>query len=484
MVKKLVLSRNITMIRHHVVMSIVVAVLFAAPPSSLKAQQLELVSSASLPFLPCTSRAYDPLLSDDGRYVFFHGTCSNTVSASYIYRRDMQTSAIDLVSMLPGSSDPLDSYLLAITPDGQHALFTKGYVNNSAPRSAGFYLRDMTKGTTERVGPKGYRCGAMDGNARMFACFSGSGPRYTVIAWDRVTGTSTQVTNDPAGDLQIYNLILTPNGRYVFFDALVGVRNQVFRRDLLTGELAKVTVNLAGTDFCNGDTQMGYVSSYNFRTAMRRTVSDDGRYVLFMSNATDLVPQPVSTWSNVYRRDLLTNTTTLVSIDQTLAGAGDRGGNEPIMSADGNKVLFASRSTDLIWSHGNTPNLDAYVRDLDRGVTSLFYPAPPLGEDRLHSWPADIDADGSVMVSLADDGIGRKLFVSDTLNGQMYVIGNSAPGASSNEQNASVDPAGKFVVFESLDALVPTDTNPNADIYLLRLPQSSVVSTGKDRLVR
>jgi Tol biopolymer transport system component len=99
------------------------------------------------------------------------------------------------------------------------------------------------------------------------------------------------------------------------------------------------------------------------------SISTDGRYVAFASNASNLIPGVNSDYTDIFVRDLINNTTTLVSV-----GSGGYGGNNasdgPVISSDGRYVVFDSDATDLV-SNDDGTHSDVFVRDLKRGKTVL-----------------------------------------------------------------------------------------------------------------
>ncbi len=109
-------------------------------------------------------------------------------------------------------------------------------------------------------------------------------------------------------------------------------------------------------------------------------VTDDGRYVLFASTASNLVPGDTNGWIDLFRRDEITKTT--VRVDVTNAGGqltyGAAGsGAVPVtaaMSADGRYVAFVA--VEALTSGG--PTSGVYVRDLTAGTTTLAS-VPPSG---------------------------------------------------------------------------------------------------------
>src|SRR4030042_90783 len=97
------------------------------------------------------------------------------------------------------------------------------------------------------------------------------------------------------------------------------------------------------------------------------TISADGRYVAFASNATNLVT-PNTTGIQVFRKDLVTNQTVLVSANA--AGAqGDAASTSPAISNDGRFVAFHSTSTNLV--SPATTLLQVFRKDLATGEVRL-----------------------------------------------------------------------------------------------------------------
>jgi Tol biopolymer transport system component len=88
-------------------------------------------------------------------------------------------------------------------------------------------------------------------------------------------------------------------------------------------------------------------------------MSNDGRYVSFVSNAMDLVPGKRDATVDVFIHDLHTRTTTLVSASPT--GEGGNGDSSlASISADGTTVAFFSGASNLVSGDGNDKN-DVFV---------------------------------------------------------------------------------------------------------------------------
>jgi predicted double-glycine peptidase len=116
----------------------------------------------------------------------------------------------------------------------------------------------------------------------------------------------------------------------------------------------------------NGTESGGY-SSYIAFISGGPSISSDGRYIAFTSFATNLVANDTNTFSDVFVRDRLLNTTTLVSVSS--AGVqGNASSKSPSISADGRYVAFISYATNLV---ANDTFNNVFVRDLLLNTTTL-----------------------------------------------------------------------------------------------------------------
>jgi Tol biopolymer transport system component len=92
-------------------------------------------------------------------------------------------------------------------------------------------------------------------------------------------------------------------------------------------------------------------------------LSDDGRFVAFQSYASDLVKNDANNSQDVFVRDLVENKTTLVSANATRTASGNLDSYNPVLSADGKFVAFVSGATDLVTTNDTNNELpDVFVR--------------------------------------------------------------------------------------------------------------------------
>jgi Ca2+-binding RTX toxin-like protein len=145
------------------------------------------------------------------------------------------------------------------------------------------------------------------------------------------------------------------------------------------------------------------------RRVLRRLDLGNGRYVVFESNATDLVAGDTNGATDIFVRDLQTNTTTRVSA----AGDGSQGdalSSQSSISADGRYVVFFSLSSNLV--QGDTNGLrDIFLKDMVTGtVTRLSVAADGTELNDLSNTP-QISADGHYVTfqsQATDTGVGAE----------------------------------------------------------------------------
>lgn len=221
--------------------------------------------------------------------------------------------------------------------------------------------------------------------------------------------------------------VLSGDGRFVVFTSPASnlvpgdtnAASDVFVHDRLLGTTERVSVSSAGTQ---GDQQSGHTGNAGFIEALAvgLSCSADGRFVVFESNAENLVPGDTNVRTDIFLRDRLLGTTERVSLG---AGGGQSGTDctRPSVSDDGRFVTFQSNFNGLV--AGDTAGNDVFLRDRQLGTT--------------------------FKVSLANGG-GQGNNDSEVLGG---------PGALSND--------GRYVAFRSLSStLVAGDTNGTWDAFV------------------
>src|SRR5207247_2620109 len=124
----------------------------------------------------------------------------------------------------------------------------------------------------------------------------------------------------------------------------------------------------------------------------RPSVSADGRYVAFESYATNLVPGDSNGVSDVFVRDTLTGMTACVSVNSSgVPGNGDS--QRPVLSADGRYVVFMSLASNLVANDTNG-TWDIFVRNLQSSSTTRASVDSGGTQGNGSSTFASISADG------------------------------------------------------------------------------------------
>jgi len=241
---------------------------------------------------------------------------------------------------------------------------------------------------------------------------------------------------------------ISSDGRYIVFssvasDLVPGDGNgtdDIFRRDLLTGTTVRVSVDTGGGD-PNGNSN-------------NPSLSADGRYVAFVSAATDLVPGDSNGANDVFVRDLQVGSTARVSVN--VFGGDFRFGGEPSISADGRYVAFSAGV--------GLPNV--FRRDLEAGTTTQVSVDTGGGGPISVSTQPSISADGRyVAFSSADLDLGGGTGTWDVFRRDLEA-GTTTRLSVGDVSRPSISGDGSYVVFSSFAALVPGDGNATRDVYL------------------
>lgn len=204
--------------------------------------------------------------------------------------------------------------------------------------------------------------------------------------------------------------------------------------------LSLVSVNSAG--------QAGNGASFGF------SISADGRYIAFSSDATNLSPNVSGEFSQNYVRDMQTGEITLVSANLNGVSSNGYADYTPEISGNGRFVAFWSDATDLVEQTPLVkPNL--YIRDLATGTPRLVT-THHLGKKQYRIFPTvsflvpgrkKISPDGSFVLFEDYYSLGANL-------NQIHVLQwDSATGAirlvSNAKSNAQVSHGGIMALLGS-----------------------------------
>ncbi|HUE30371.1 MAG TPA: hypothetical protein VMR79_05815, partial [Verrucomicrobiae bacterium] len=304
--------------------------------------------------------------------------------------------------------------------------------------------------------------------------------------WGRSAGAQTTERASVASDGRTegndasLGSAISADGRFVAFDSaasnlVVGDTNgaaDVFVHDRQAGTTERVSVASAGTQGNGSSGLIGF--------AFPPALSADGRFVAFVSLASNLVAGDTNASTDVFVRDRLTGTTERVSVASGGAG-GNAGSLGSALSADGRFVAFQSDASNLVAGDTNGVT-DVFVRDRLTGMTERVSVASDETQgDGASTYPA-LSADGRFVAFQSDasnlvagDTNGATdVFVRDRQTGTTERVSVASGGGTQGNRNSggffafpALSADGRLVAFES-DAtnLVATDTNGATDVFV------------------
>ena len=203
--------------------------------------------------------------------------------------------------------------------------------------------------------------------------------------------------------------------------------------------------------------------------------SHSGRYVVFESNATNLVGGDNNGVTDVFLRDMITQNVYRLSRHSN-GTAGNGASQRPVVSGDGRYIAFHSAATNLV--DGDTNNAtDVFVHDRLTGQTSRVSVATGGAQANAPSYDPDISADGRYITfwSLASnlatlDNNGKSdVFVHDRNTGQTFRVSVASNGQQGNDDSShpTISDDGRYVAFESYASnFVANDLDGYKDIFV------------------
>ena len=278
-----------------------------------------------------------PAISADGSTVVFSSSASDLSSlptnfSFNIFARKLTSGTTTLVSVNSAGTAGGGSYNPVISADGKVVAFDS-FASNLT--SSGALSGDYT------------RNGVVDA--------------ADYVIWRKTLGTTVNANSgaDGSGNGSVgpedYGVWRSHFGQATVSDT--NTIDDVFARNLTTGVTTLVSVNSAGT---GGGNDISY----------KPAISADGNFVAFNSMASNLSLSDTNSTSDVFLRNLTTNTTTLVSKNLAGTGGGNGGSYNPAISADGSLVAFLSYANSLVSAGDYNGEKDVFVRSLASGVTT------------------------------------------------------------------------------------------------------------------
>ncbi len=298
---------------------------------------------------------------------------------------------------------------------------------------------------------------------------------------DTITGEVILVSSDDSGLVEANNKSSNPsistNGRYVVFESTA--------TNLDAAITSPGTFQIYLKDLENGSVDLVSRSATfvvdNGAGAKNASVSDDGRFVVFESDATNLdAVIPSGGISQIYLKDMSDESVAMIS-RQNASFAGDAASTNPDMSSDGTHIVFESSATNLTTTSGFR---HIYYVDTSvvHKVERISVVTGGVANANAHSNKPSISNDGSTVVfhtnatnlDVVSDNNGladvylhyRPLTVTSLISTNM----SATNGGDNDSINAYISGNADYVVFESLASdLVNGDTNGLKDIFVRNL---------------
>jgi Tol biopolymer transport system component len=413
--------------------------------------------------------SYEASISSDGRHVAFSSYASDLVggdtnSASDIFVRDRDTDNDNVFD----EPEAVSTERVSVSSTGTEG---NGFSSNASISSDGRFVAFISEAQNLVSGDIGYRdVFVRDRDTDADGVFDEPG----FISTEKVTNTGGTDPNQAPPSI-------SSDGRYVAFtsDASNVVEGDtdtnndfdVFVYDRTTKTTERVSVGLdvngSGTDADGGSDDA--------------SISSDGDYVVFRSSASNLVEDDFNGEADIFVHDLQSRATQLVSIDSSGNQANDFSA-WPSISADGRYVAFLSYASNLVG--GDTNGIgDVFVHDRQTGTTERVS-VDSHGTQASHpfGWPPSgpsISAEGRYVAfnSSAPNLVGgdtnglSDTFVHDRQTGTTQQVSVSSSGisqASGNSLNSpSISAEGRFTaLYSNASDLVAGDTNGFVDVFV------------------
>jgi len=366
--------------------------------------------------LPSDGANYSPDISSNGRYIVYESSSTNMVTGdsngvSDIFRRDMNTGSVQVVSIYYGGEGPsnAESSYPAISSDGNRIAFESDATNlveGDTNSIQDIFMRDLLEDTTIRVS---------------------------------VDNDGTQANGNS------FNADISDDGDSVVFES--DATNLV---DSDTNGVTDVFIHSGITTYrvsVDGNGNQVNGASYNAR------ISSDGRYVVFASEATNLVSGDINGVADIFVYDTQEGTTTRVSVSSEADEANGPSGY-PDVSSDGRYIVFQSDATNLVHNDTNTRR-DIFMHDMTTGMTTRVNMGANGVEGGGISTGGSVSSNGTYV---AFNSISSNLVANDT-NGRYDIFRNetdrtvptvtfgvgSIPGSSGG--NVSTNPSTLTVLF-------------------------------------
>ena len=383
-----------------------------------------------------------PSISSDGLIIAFASTATNLVSNDtnavedvFVHDRTSGTTQRASISTDGAQADD-ESFAPSLSADGNLVAFVSyatNLVDTDTNDVADIFVHNFETGITDRVSVASN--GAEADGASSYAAISADG-RYVAFA--------SAATNLVADDT---------NGK-----------SDVFVHDRQRRSTERISISSDG-DQADGDSMFSSISS------------DDGLFVAFYSEASNLVENDANDTADIFIRDLEDETTKLIVGPATFDSGNGTVNVSPVMSPSGEYVGFSSPDDTLVVGDTNN-SVDTFLINRKSGLISRISLSSREVQANSDSSNPSIDADdrfvafssiATNLISNDTNGV-EDVFVrdrEDTKTRRVSLAFNCEEG-DLGSFSAVISGNGKFVAFaSSAENLVESDTNDSSDIFVV-----------------
>lgn len=324
-----------------------------------------------------------PLISSDGRFVFFYSSAGNLAPGySYVsglvrlYMRDLQAGTTALVC-------PYHTGKAAATPDGHFLACAASSRITSTPRPLDRLFvwdslatrRVYTNGTTSSSDLFGDLAISPDGSRIAFLTNSLVGPK-SLHALDWAAKTNWLIAPVSLRSAPQFS----SDSRFLAFSGLPtsGTTYQIYLHDFHAGATLLVSRSFQLGTNANGHSELP-------------AISPDGRFVAYESSAADIVPGDLNESTDIFIFDRLTGSTTLLTASRSGLSSANAWSGTPVFSPDGSTLVFQSWASDLLRPFLDFNNwTDVFAFHMETGGDiPLFRASLSASADGLFiTWPA------------------------------------------------------------------------------------------------
>ncbi|HEC07872.1 MAG TPA: hypothetical protein ENJ12_13530 [Thiolapillus brandeum] len=468
----------------------------------------------------------NPSISADGKFIAFESTSrlitADTNDSRDIYLYDVENNINSLVSIdSNGQPSNGDSRNASLSADGKHTAFVSVADNLDllVPDTNVMYdifVRDRadTVQTTRQnlatdgpfpAPPNGPCCNdtqisangryvvfdsqagnlvANDTNANYEEYYKGI---QDIFVYDINAKAQVRVSVHSDGsqaDLRSDHGAISADGRYVVFDSLASnlvdndtnAATDVFLHDLQSHQTRRISLDPLGNQL---DAESATAD-----------ISADGRFVVFISDADNLVSGDTNNVEDVFVLDLQTGHYQRVNISSSGAQVTETSNYTyaPAISSDGRYVVFQSAADNLVADDSNGVT-DIFVHDLQQEKTWRVSVANDGSQANAQSAYPVISDDGRYIAfasrasNLAPGGDfndALDIFLYDLVNKTLDLVSQSSDGYIGNDHSTypSISSDGRYVSFHSRASnLVPDDWNRRSDIFLRDMQAGTTIRT-------